>query len=47
MSNVTSITEIKTKKNLGDFHKQEIKFDLKKLRNALSLCVASKGRTKK
>ena len=30
MSNVTSLTEIKTKKKLGDFHKQEIKFDLKK-----------------
>ena len=43
MSNVTSLTEIKTKKNLGDFHKQEIKFDLKKLRNALNEVLKIKG----
>ena len=33
MSNVTSLTEIKTKKNIGDFQKQDIKFDLKKRGN--------------
>ena len=43
MSNVTSLTEIKTKKNIGDFQKQEIKFDLKKLRNALNEVLKIKG----
>ena len=43
MSNVTSLTEIKTKKILGDFQKQEIKFDLKKLRNALNEVLKIKG----
>ena len=43
MSNVTSLTEIKTKKNLGDFQKQGIKFDLKKLRNALNEVLKIKG----
>ena len=43
MSNVTSITDIKTKKNLGDFQKQEFKFDLKKLKNALNEVLKIKG----
>ena len=43
MSNVTSLTEIKTKKNIGDFQKQEIKFDLKKLRNALNEVLKIRG----
>ena len=43
MSNVTSLTEIKTKKNIGDFQKQQIKFDLKKLRNALNEVLKIKG----
>ena len=36
MSNVTSLSDRKTKKFLGDFQKQELKFDLKKLKNALN-----------
>ncbi len=43
MSNVTSISEIKSKKILGDFQKQEIKFDLKKLKNALNEVLKIKG----
>ena len=43
MSNVTSLTEIKTKKNIGDFQKQEIKFDIKKLRHALIEVLKIKG----
>ena len=43
MSNVTSLTEIKTKKNVGDFQKKQIKFDLKKLRNALNEVLKIKG----
>ena len=43
MSNVTSLTEIKTKKILGDFQKQKIKFDLKKLRHALNEVLKIKG----
>ena len=36
MSNVTSLNEIKKQKIIGDFQKQELKFDLSKLRNALN-----------
>ena len=36
MNNVTSLNEIKTKKTLSDFQKQDIKFDLKKLKHALN-----------
>ena len=43
MSNVTSLSARKTKKFLGDFHKQEINFDLKKLKNALNEVLKIKG----
>ena len=43
MSNVTSISDIKTKKYIGDFQKQEVKFDLKKLKNALNEVLKIKG----
>ena len=43
MSNVTSISDAKTKKFLGDFHKQEVKFDLKKLNHALNEVLKIKG----
>ena len=43
MSNVTSISEVKSKKIVGDFQKQEIKFDLKKLKNALNEVLKIKG----
>ena len=43
MSNVTSISDRKTKKFLGDFQKQELKFDLKKLKNALNEVLKIKG----
>ena len=43
MSNVTSLNDIKTKKIRGDFHKQEIKFDSQKLKNALNEVLKIKG----
>ena len=43
MSNVTSLTEVKTKKNLSDFQKQELKFDIKKLKNALNEVLKIRG----
>ena len=43
MSNVTSLNEVKTKKVLGDFQKQELKFDIKKLKNALNEVLKIKG----
>jgi len=43
MNNVTSLNEIKTKKIRGDFHKQEIKFDSQKLKNALKEVLKIKG----
>ena len=43
MTNVTSLNEIKTKKIRGDFHKQEIKFDSQKLKNALNEVLKIKG----
>ena len=43
MSNVTSLSDRKNKKFLGDFQKQELKFDLKKLKNALNEVLKIKG----
>ena len=43
MSNVTSLNQIKTKILRGDFHKQEIKFDSQKLKNALNEVLKIKG----
>jgi len=43
MSNVTSLNQIKTKIFRGDFHKQEIKFDSQKLKNALNEVLKIKG----
>ena len=43
MSNVTSLNEIKKQKIIGDFQKQELKFDLSKLRNALNEVLKIKG----
>ena len=43
MSNVTSLSDRKTKKFLGDFQKQELKFDIKKLKNALNEILKIKG----
>ena len=43
MSNVTSLNDIKTKKIIGDFHKQEVKFDSQKLKNALNEVLKIKG----
>ena len=43
MTNVTSLNDIKTKKIIGDFHKQEVKFDSQKLKNALNEVLKIKG----
>ena len=43
MTNVTSLNEIKNNKVLGDFQKQELKFDLKKLKHALNEVLKIKG----
>ena len=43
MSNVTSLKNLKTNKIRGDFHKQEIKFDSQKLKNALNEVLKIKG----
>ena len=43
MSNVTSLSDIKNKKLVGDFHKQEISFDPEKLKNALNEVLRLKG----
>ena len=43
MSIVTSLNEIKKQKIIGDFQKQELKFDLSKLRNALNEVLKIKG----
>ena len=43
MSNVTSLSDLKSKKFVGDFQKQEVKFDLKKLKNALNEVLKIKG----
>jgi len=43
MSNVTSLSKLKSKKFVGDFQKQEVKFDLQKLKNALNEVLKIKG----
>ena len=43
MSNVTSLSKLKTKKFVGDFQKQEVRFDLQKLKNALNEVLKIKG----
>ena len=43
MTNVTSLKDLKTNKIRGDFHKQEIKFDSQKLKNALNEVLKIKG----
>ena len=43
MSNVTSLTEIKSAKIASDFQKQDIRFDLDKLRNACNEVLKIKG----
>ena len=43
MTNVTSLNEIKTQKFHNDFQKQNIQFDLKKLKNALNEVLKIKG----
>ena len=43
MNNVTSLNKIKTQKNTSDFQRQSIKFDLKKLKNALNEVLKIKG----
>ncbi len=43
MNNVTSINNIKTQNFRGDFQKQDIKFDIKKLQHALKEVLKIKG----
>ena len=43
MNNVTSLSKIKSAKIAGDFQKQEISFDLDKLRNACNEVLKIKG----
>ena len=43
MNNVVSINNIKSKKMMGDFHKQNLRFDIKKLRNACNDVLKIKG----
>ena len=43
MNNVTSLSKIKSAKIAGDFHKQDISFDLDKLRNACNEVLKIKG----
>ena len=43
MKNVTSLTEIKSNKITGDFQKQDINFDIDKLRNACNEVLKIKG----
>ena len=43
MTNVTPLNEIKTQKFHNDFQKQNIQFDLKKLKNALNEVLKIKG----
>ena len=43
MSNVTSLSEIKSSKMANDFQKQDISFDLDKLRNACNEVLKIKG----
>ena len=43
MNNVTSLTEIKSAKIASDFQKQDIHFDIDKLRNACNEVLKIKG----
>ena len=43
MNNVTSLTEIKSAKISSDFQKQDINFDIDKLRNACNEVLKIKG----
>ena len=43
MNNVTSLSKIKSAKIAGDFQKQDISFDLDKLRNACNEVLKIKG----
>ena len=43
MNNVTSLSEIKSARNSSDFQKQEIHFDIDKLRNACNEVLKIKG----
>ena len=43
MNNVVSINNIKSKKLIGDFHKQNLRFDIKKLRKACNDVLKIKG----
>ena len=43
MSNVTSLTEIKSVKISSDFQKQDVNFDIDKLRNACNEVLKIKG----
>ena len=43
MNNVTSITKIKSSKSASDFHKQDISFDIDKLKNACNEVLKIKG----
>ena len=43
MNNVTSLNEIKSQKMLGDFQKQKVSFNLRKLQHALNEVLKIKG----
>ena len=43
MNNVTPINQSKNQRFIGDFQKQDIKFDLKKLKHALNEVLKIKG----
>ena len=43
MNNVTSLSEIKSNKIANDFQKQEIRFDIDKLKNACNEVLKIKG----
>ena len=43
MNNVTSLNNLKTKKNFSDFQKQEVEFDIKKLKHALNEVLKIRG----
>ena len=43
MNNVTSLSKIKSAKIAGDFQKQDINFDIDKLRNACNEVLKIKG----
>ena len=43
MNNVTSLNEIKSAKNISDFQKQDVNFNIDKLRNACNEVLKIKG----